>query len=528
MRILFFMRHQGYVRNFESTLDELARRGHQVHLAFHGMVDTAVGRPTLECTRGLAARHAGITYGPAPECGADGWERLCGTARKSLDWLFYLQPALQGAEKPKARVERRVPRPVLAAGRVAARSGRVRQALTGVLGAIERLEPVRPEYSSFIGQQRPDLVLVTPLLGGGSAQLGYLRAALALGIRTGLCVSSWDNLTSKGLVHEVPDLVTVWNEFQVEEAVSLHGLPPDRMVATGAQAYDHWFEAAPSLAREEFCARAGLDPQRPFVVYMCSSGFIGGEEADHVERWIAWLRGRPEPALREAGVLVRPHPANAPQWADRDLSAHGNVVLWGLEDTEPATEAAKREFYDTVHHSSAVVGLNSTALIESAIIGRPVLTLLTHEYAASQEGTPHFHMIAGDRGMLVVARSWAEHAEQLAAAIADPAYAEDRRRRFVRDFARPYGVEADGTGRLVEELEALVARPAPAPRKATVAGRVGRLAMAPVVNLPELPSRKERARLRKRWVRRVTRARKRRARARRQRGRRQRSRARNA
>ena len=34
MKILFSMRHPGALRNFGSTVEELARRGHQIHLTF--------------------------------------------------------------------------------------------------------------------------------------------------------------------------------------------------------------------------------------------------------------------------------------------------------------------------------------------------------------------------------------------------------------------------------------------------------------------------------------------------------------
>jgi hypothetical protein len=44
MKILFFMSHPGYTRNFESTLALLAERGHQIHLAFDG--PPQVGKPS--------------------------------------------------------------------------------------------------------------------------------------------------------------------------------------------------------------------------------------------------------------------------------------------------------------------------------------------------------------------------------------------------------------------------------------------------------------------------------------------------
>ena len=48
MKLLFLMRHSGYVRNFESTLRLLCERGHSVHLAFQGKVKYAQLDPTAQ------------------------------------------------------------------------------------------------------------------------------------------------------------------------------------------------------------------------------------------------------------------------------------------------------------------------------------------------------------------------------------------------------------------------------------------------------------------------------------------------
>ena len=131
------------------------------------------------------------------------------------------------------------------------------------LRALERSIPVPESVVAYIREQRPDAVLVTPLLEIGTPQLDYLRAARAPGIPSALPVASWDNLTTKGLIQELPDLVAVWNHPQLTEAVDLHGVPAERIAVTGANPYDHWFDWSASATREEFCRSRGLDRTAP-------------------------------------------------------------------------------------------------------------------------------------------------------------------------------------------------------------------------------------------------------------------------
>ena len=136
----------------------------------------------------------------------------------------------------------------------------------GWLQAIERAIPVSDRLTRFLEGNRPDVVIVSPLVDVASDQVDMVRAARALGIPTVAAISSWDNLTSKGLLRVEPDLVTVWNDVQKDEAITLHGVPENRVIATGAQCFDHWF-GWPPRPRAEFCARVGLDPERPYIFY---------------------------------------------------------------------------------------------------------------------------------------------------------------------------------------------------------------------------------------------------------------------
>ena len=125
--------------------------------------------------------------------------------------------------------------------------------------------------------------------------------------------------------------------------------------------------------------------------------------------------------------------------------------------------------YDTVYHSAAVVGLNTSAEIEAAIVGRPVFTIVDRN-AAGQQGTLHFHyLLRSQGGHVELASDFDEHRTQLSAALSGRG---DRSRieAFVRRFVRPKGLDVPVAPIVADALEALGALPANRLAEATRTG----------------------------------------------------------
>jgi hypothetical protein len=283
-----------------------------------------------------------------------------------------------------------------------------------------------------------------------------VKSARALGVPVGLCVASWDHLTTKGLIRVQPDLVSVWNQEQFAEAVEFHGTSRDRIVVTGAQPFDRWFRRQPT-PRAAFCSKVGLDPAKPFVLFVGSTASISAPEAEvgFVRRWIEALRR--VPALANVGVLVRPHPYNASHWRETDLANMPGVEVYP-RSANPVNESDRQDYFDSLFHSETVVGVNTTAMIEAAIVGRTVHAVLADEFQDTQSGTLHFrYLLAENGGFLRVATSLDEHAAQLAETLANPAVGREACERFVRTFIRPHGTDVDATPVLVSALEKLAA-----------------------------------------------------------------------
>jgi hypothetical protein len=187
-------------------------------------------------------------------------------------------------------------------------------------------------------------------------------------------------------------------------------------------------------------------------LYVGSALFRGSpSEADFVMRWIAHLRASADPLVNTAAVLVRPHPQRMSEWDGVNVAALRDVVLWG---SNPVTESARADYFDSLSHSAVVVGLNTSAFLEAAIVGRPVLAILPPEFRDSQEGTIHFHyLMTTAGGVLRTSRTFEEHEGQLHEALAPAAAAQHA--AFLSAFIRPHGLGVAATPVFADAVDAL-------------------------------------------------------------------------
>jgi hypothetical protein len=140
----------------------------------------------------------------------------------------------------------------------------------------------------------------------------------------------------------------------------------------------------------------------------------------------------------------------------------------GYNPIDPDNRA---DFFDSIYHSAAVVGINTSAMIEAAIIGRPVFSMLAEEFAGTQEGTIHFHHLLPENGGCVrIASTIEEHVRQLSDRLRDPEGARAETRRFIGSFIRPHGIDRPATPIFVDAVERLAAAPAPPPQLAPAWG----------------------------------------------------------
>jgi hypothetical protein len=454
MKVLVAVSHPGFLRNFESGIRHLLLRGHRVHILLGKAADPgSVTGTALQVLARVDPGNGALTSSVV-RAATNEWSVLAADLRAARDYWRYLQPDYNDATLLRGRARAEAPAFAVWLESLL-RIGSCRRAVDAIVHGAERRLPVPDATGAVLDDFRPDVVAVTPLLYFRSDQVDLVRAARVRSLPVVYASGSWDHLTTKGLLHEAPDLALVWNDSQIEELVTLHGFDRARCRATGAQAFDHWFERRPAMDRAAFCAQVGLPSDRPFLLYLCSSVFIAGDERPAVREWMAALRSASDP-IRSAAVLIRPHPQNASQWQQEKFE-NNLTAVWPKEGANPVGEAARADFFHSIYFSDGVVGVNTSAQIEAAIVGRPVFSVLSDRYIGTQSGTLHFrHLQKAGGGLLHTASSLAEHVRQLGAVLGSLSN-DERAARFVKAFVRPSGPRIQAGEVFAKEVEQAIA-----------------------------------------------------------------------
>jgi hypothetical protein len=453
MKFLFVMQYPGYLRYFDSVIKMLVERGHTVAIGY----DIAHKQPEgAEALDGTPVEQLGTVPKRASE-----WGPLARALRGTIDYVRYLDPRFADAPYLRDRMRKALPPLMRPLGWLNTLNTTTTNLLLSVLHVCERAIPPSTTMTKFFQHVRPDVVIVSPLVTDQCPQVDMIKAAQAMGLPNALGVASWDHLTTKGLMRIEPDLVLVWNEHQREEALAYHRVRPERIVVTGAQPFDRWFGRRPSRDREAFARRVGLPADRPFVLFVGSTASISNPDAEtaFVKEWARRLRTELDKRSLKVGILIRPHPYNSTHWTSADISDIDHAAVYPRHAANPVNECDRADYFDSMYHCAAVVGINTSAMIESAIVGRTVHTILDPVFATTQKGTHHFrYLLPANGGFLRVASNLDEHVAQLADTLRDPEAGRPALEAFVRTFVRPHGLTTPATPLVVEALEHLARR----------------------------------------------------------------------
>jgi hypothetical protein len=312
--------------------------------------------------------------------------------------------------------------------------------------------PPDPDILRWLEANRPDVVVSSPYILPRTSEIEYIQAARALKIPTVANVLSWDNLTTKGTFHIIPDATFVWNDALAQEATAFHDVPQNKIFITGAPVFDFWFEMQPSLDFDSFTKKVAIGGHQPYVLYLCSSKYISGDETSFVQEFAAALRDNPHTA--HIKIMVRPHPLNAAIW---DGFEDQNIAIYPKDPSWVDNTRAKQDYYNSIYHSKAVIGVNTSAFLEAAILDKPCVTISIAQYGFKQSERGHFrHLLNGN--FLEVSDSFPEAASVITGILAGNDSKNAQRSKFVRDFIRPHGLDKSASEIIAKAIESAALR----------------------------------------------------------------------
>lgn len=444
LRILFVIRAVENYVYAKSIIENLASRGHELEVVF----DRRYSSRDLGYLRDLKTSNVKYRWAVTD---SSYWRKFFYNCQDILSWRRYF---LVRGQSDFYRERWIVYLPLVV--KFAIKFPLIRKIIISDFAArlLRLIVNVTPDSSKIVDDLekfRADVVVATPAnMPFSSCDQEYLRAAKVLKIPTVAPVFSWDNLTTKGLLHVVPDLLLVWNKQQIKEAKKHHNINYEgaKIRICGAYFFDHWFNNQRPANRESFCKKYGLDSKKPIFLYLGTSDSLVGDE-----RWLVKkLRENLDKSgsLGKVQIMVRPHPFKN---AFKDFSMK-NIWVIPKKNTWPNREKSIDLYFNSLYHAFAVVGVNTSGFIDAAILDKPIVAILTEKYNLRQVETEHFKQFVKEKVLdLVDVAGFNGSISRILSGIDKH---KKERRKFVGNFIRPLGFKVNAGEAAAIAIEKMV------------------------------------------------------------------------
>ena len=349
------------------------------------------------------------------------------------------------------------------------RSAYARQLL---IRAQQRLVP--DIYEELFDRYQPDLVVAsTP---GWRLDRFLLREAGQRGIQTATTIVGWDNPSSYSLPGAKVDWVTCWSDIQKKELMLGSDWKEEQVHIGGIPSYDGYFQDKWVIPREDYFQMNNLDPDLTLISYACS--FITyAPNLPNVKAMANLVKNGT--LVKQSQLLIRLHPNH---FLDVPLFANERREIQRIADESPNVHLVEPvplgqdlghysgedmpEKSSMMAHSDVFVTVYSTMVVETAIHGRPIVSLCLdtpdgwmtprkYSLALSEIGNWPTHERFREAGAGKVAYSRDQLAEAVNMYLANPGLDEGHREAFVqREVTYTDGSAGQRTGKFLAGLVA--------------------------------------------------------------------------
>ncbi len=197
-------------------------------------------------------------------------------------------------------------------------------------------------------------------------------------------VESWDNPSSKLNQVKHPDYFLVWNEVMGNELNEYLGIEHKRIHITGSAFHDIYFDNSIFRSKKEIAEKYGMDPDKKWIVIAATLTNLF-PEFDLFIDGLNLIKENSE-FSNDIQILIRPHPQAISGYSlghgVKELNTIREKYNYIFYDLPPLIKSSLpvyldkkdiKNFAEILYYSDLVISFFSTATIDAAASGTPVI-----------------------------------------------------------------------------------------------------------------------------------------------------------
>jgi len=250
---------------------------------------------------------------------------------------------------------------------------------------IEKILGGNKELQFLLKKIKPVCVIYPSVLTGPFIS-ELPREARAQGIKSIICMNSWDNPMSKAIQNELPDYLIVWGQDSKIQSMKLLGVPEKIIYLFGAAQFEIYKKKS-NLTKEMLIKKFKVPENKRYILY------AGVGESFKETKFLNLLENAIEKKfLKNTHIIYRPHPWRG-RLQDEEVSFfemdYKNITMdpHMIDYYMKAITKPDRKFFmidysitrDLLQLVSGVISPRSTVLLEGAILGKHPFVLFPEE-----------------------------------------------------------------------------------------------------------------------------------------------------
>jgi hypothetical protein len=312
----------------------------------------------------------------------------------------------------------------------------------------------RSAFRALFERYQPSLVLATDM--NNPFDMRLIQDADSSRVAVVGMVRSWDNLTSKGLLRVIPDVLVVQNDTEKQEAVRLHKVPEARIRVVGIAHYDRYVTGA-RTPRDAFFEKLGIPSEKRLVLFAPAGDRYIADNT--VDRAIVEILETELPD--DCHLLVRLPPtdtvASLEGFVGKRVTIERPTTRFKAFKNVELAPGDDEHLADTLYWSDLIVAGPSTIAIDAVFFDKPVVLVgfdgtearLYYQSIRRYYDYDHWKPVLASGGVWLAENEGALH-DALSAYLAHPARNAEGRARMVE--AEAYRRDGKSTDRLVAVL----------------------------------------------------------------------------